>query len=357
MYGNVLRKSTKKLQDDLRHTMRAYSTEKYQLLRQLADLRHEMDELKTTERNTSPSSSTSSSTKSSSRSNSRYFAAPNNAARKIQKKGGKKERINLMEPKLDNKDMGNSFRSPRNSNKVNVAKLPVIPSSVMPTIRSSSPADKRGPEWSSGNITYNNLPPVIPHKGIAAAKALLENSYQIPKISDPQREDISIASNTLRSTRSEKKKVHFSEVNKIKEFESVVYNTTHSDEEDNISFQRNKKVRGSKKRERGQPLAPIKRPNDPKEAQKVAAEYKALYLSIQDPIIRTRTLADILYAVRMRMQENENHMNLKVTDMPKPAKADNSLCNFLLKQPRETTTKETQLPPLDTAKVKLLLHV
>ncbi|XP_033752667.1 uncharacterized protein LOC117336289 [Pecten maximus] len=318
MYGNFLRKSTKKLQDDLRQTMRVYSSEKHELLRHLASLRHEMDELKASESSSSPTSSFSDS--SSFKSTPRFFHAPNLAANKARKKGRKRKNS------LTSDD---SMGSQNQKIKEGILRLP--------TIKDASPAPQ---EWESGNSMHTNLPPIEHPKGLATAKALLDNNFSIPKISDPSREDISVAS--LRQSNREKKKVHFSEENKITEFEVIRYNENeaknwrHGGANSPTEYYR--KPRGSKKGkgERGGSkgtLAPLKRPNDPKEAQKVAAEYKSLYLSIHDPEERTKTLADILYAVRMRMQENEQ--NLKFGESPRPAKTNNTLCDFLLSNSSE----------------------
>ncbi|XP_060074428.1 uncharacterized protein LOC132554143 [Ylistrum balloti] len=313
MYGNFLRKSTKKLQDDLRQTMRVYSSEKHELLRQLASLRHEMDELKASDTSSSPTSSFSDS--SSLKSTPRFFHAPNLAANKAGKKGRKRK------SSITSDD---SMGSQNQKLKEGILRLP--------TIKDASPAPQ---EWESGNSMHTNLPPIEQPKGLATAKALLDNTFPIPKISDPSREDISVSS--IRQSNREKKKVHFSEENKVTEFEVIRYNESEAKNwrggGANSPAEYYRKPRTSKKGkgERGGSrvtLAPLKRPNDPKEAQKVAAEYKSLYLSIHDPEERTKTLADILYAVRMRMQENEQ--NLKFGETPRPAKTNNTLCDFLL---------------------------
>ncbi|XP_021347988.1 uncharacterized protein LOC110446966 [Mizuhopecten yessoensis] len=319
MYGNFLRKSTKKLQDDLRQTMRVYSSEKHELLRQLANLRHEMDELKATDSSSSPTSFSSDS--SSVKSTPRFFKAPNLAANKVRKKG--RRRNNSV---TSDETMG----SQNQKIKEGILRLP--------TIKDASPAPQ---EWESGNSMHTTLPPIEHPKGLVAVKALMDNNFSIPKISDPSREDISVSSLRQQSNR-EKKKVHFSEVNKITEFEVIRYNENEAKNwrrgGENSPHDYYRKPRASKKGkgERGGSrgtLAPLKRPNDPKEAQKVAAEYKSLYLSIHDPEERTKTLADILYAVRMRMQENEQ--NLKFGESPRPSKTNNTLCDFLLSNSSE----------------------
>lgn len=309
MYGNFLRKSTKKLQDDLRHTMRVYSSEKHELLRQLASLRHEMDELKSSDTSSSPISSLSDS--SSLRFGPRFFHAPNVAAHKVGRKG-KRHKNSI--------SSDGSMGSQNQKLKEGILRLPTIKDVSITT-----------QEWESGNSMYPNLPPIEPAKGLAAATAMLDNAFTIPKISDPNREDISVSDLGTRSIK-EKKKVHFSEEDNITEFEVIRYGASNAGE-DIHSQHYYRRPRASKKGrgERGgsrATLAPLKRPSNAKEAQKVAAEYKSLYLSIHDPEERTKTLADILYAVRMRMQENEQ--NLKFGETPRPAKTNNTLCDFLL---------------------------
>lgn len=318
MYGNSLRKSTKKLQDDLRQTMRVYSSEKQELLQHLASLRHEMDELKASETSCSPTSSLSDSA--SLKGTPRFFHAPNLAANKVGKKGRKRKNSSTSDDSMGGQNQ---------KIKEGILRLP--------TIKDASPAPQ---EWESGNSMHTNLPPIQHPKGLVTAKALMDNNFSIPKISDPSREDISVAS--LRQSNREKKKVHFSEENKITEFEVIRYheneakNWRHGGANSPTEYYRKPRISKKGKGEKGGSrvtLAPLKRPNDPKEAQKVAAEYKSLYLSIHDPEERTKTLADILYAVRMRMQENEQ--NLKFGESPRPAKTNNTLCDFLLSNSSE----------------------
>ncbi|KAK3101157.1 hypothetical protein FSP39_001401 [Pinctada imbricata] len=42
-----------------------------------------------------------------------------------------------------------------------------------------------------------------------------------------------------------------------------------------------------------------------------------MYISIKDPEVRTKTLSEILHAVRVRMQENEQHMKYFGTTPPR----------------------------------------
>ncbi|KAK3101993.1 hypothetical protein FSP39_007970 [Pinctada imbricata] len=207
MYGNFLRQSTKKLQDDLRQTMRTYSTEKQQLLRHLASLRHEMDELRLSN-TTSPTSTLTDRSSYGSESGHhskarRYYMAPNIAAHKLKKKK-KKDNGHKTSPKAEVKE----DRKPKEG----ILKLPSIQEGS-----TNTSGNRRSSEWDSGeHISLTNLPPIDPPPGIAAAQALLQDSYKMPNIEDPDRTDINIDSTKPSGFKDrEKKKVQFSENDQI----------------------------------------------------------------------------------------------------------------------------------------------
>jgi hypothetical protein len=67
---------------------------------------------------------------------------------------------------------------------------------------------------------------------------------------------------------------------------------------------------------------------DPDEVMRATQEYKSLYLKMKDPEQRMKTLAEILYSVRLRMIENEHTMKYGIN--PKHMKNANTLCDFLM---------------------------
>lgn len=95
------------------------------------------------------------------------------------------------------------------------------------------------------------------------------------------------------------------------------------------------------------------------ESQQAAENYKAMYVSITNPEERMKTLADILYAVRLRMQENEQ--NLQYGKSPRYGKTENTLCDFLLKKSQDNNNNKSPengiSPVSDVAKLKQLKGV
>lgn len=321
MYGNHLRESTKKLQDDLRQTMRKYSCEKTNLLKQLSSLRYEMGDMKL-----GSSSSSMTSGLSSQRSNfsqSRYYLAPNLAAHKI---GKKKKKTQTQETKITIPEENS------NKSKEGILKLPTINSQIPP----KNFVPKTPPKnivWDSGrNNSMHNLPPLDPPPGIAAAQDLLHESFKIPKVLDATRHDI-----TRLSTRSNsKKKVHFAEKHSVSEFIGqkdiiVPKNSSWSGETKSLpplSSNDNYSVDSIKAYSALPPIPWRNNDLDPDEVMRATQEYKSLYLKMKDPEQRMKTLAEILYSVRLRMIENEHTMKYGIN--PKHMKNANTLCDFLM---------------------------
>nr|XP_022305339.1 uncharacterized protein LOC111112204 isoform X4 [Crassostrea virginica]XP_022305346.1 uncharacterized protein LOC111112204 isoform X4 [Crassostrea virginica] len=312
MYGNFLQQSTKKLKDDLRQTMKTYSSEKQQLLRHLARLRLEMDELRLpgSESPTSTDSALDWSTSQSSvKSKShRFYHAPNIAAHKLKKS----------RKKLSKQPRRSSDTSEDKKNMEGILKLPIIQEG---TFRNPSPLTwtNKNSEWDSAHqISLNNLPPINPPQEITAAKEMMEENYIMPKIEDPDRSDKSIPKKkNLRG----KKRVQFSSETQV-----AVFNGGNTDvkAEDSDSESDSKNSEGSPRENKSEVkhtnqrqhyLPPLdlgnKRQLNPKETE----DHKMMYISIRDPDARRKTLSEILHAVRLRMQENEHH--LRFGEMPR----------------------------------------
>ncbi|XP_076115848.1 uncharacterized protein LOC143083463 [Mytilus galloprovincialis] len=323
MFGNNLRDSTKKLQNDLRQTMRKYSTEKSQLLRQLSSLRYQQNQLGDLKLSAlSPSTMSESS---SVQSSSRYYMAPNIAAHKLNKKKKKTQETKIT-------------AIPESSRKEGILKLPVLrQESLSKTLKSRCPS-KTTSEWDSGrNNSMQNLPPLHPPPGIAAAKELLQESYKIPKVRDSTRHDITRAS---LPSRTSKKKVHFAEKHSVSEYGRNEHvdndftspkNYSWSGDTKSLPPISNMDTFSVDSITAYSALPPIYGKNcdtDPNEVIKATQQYKSLYLKMKDPEQRMKTLAEILYSVRLRMIENEQ--TLKYGINPKHMKNANTLCDFLM---------------------------
>lgn len=323
MFGNNLRDSTKKLQNDLRQTMRKYSTEKSQLLRQLSSLRYQQNQLGDLKLSAlSPSTMSESS---SVQSSSRYYMAPNIAAHKLNKKKKKTQETKIT-------------AIPESSRKEGILKLPVLrQESLSKTLKSRCPS-KTTSEWDSGrNNSMQNLPPLHPPPGIAAAKELLQESYKIPKVRDSTRHDITRAS---LPSRTSKKKVHFAEKHSVSEYGRNEHVDNDFTSPKNYSWSGDTKslppisnmdtfsVDSITAYSALPPIYGKNCDNDPNEVIKATQQYKSLYLKMKDPEQRMKTLAEILYSVRLRMIENEQ--TLKYGINPKHMKNANTLCDFLM---------------------------
>lgn len=322
-----LRESSKKLQDDIRQAMRKYSTEKSQLLKQLSNLRNQRSHLDYKQSTDSPSD-LSMSDASSIRSQSRYYMAPNIAAHKLSKKKKKTQETKVT----------TIAETPQNVRE-GILKFPTItsnnptspPRPLLPRARSKT-------EWDSGkNNSMQNLPPLDPPPGIAAAKEILQESYKIPKVQDPTRHDITRASLPSRTT---KKKVHFAEKHSISEYGhrdykdtdyQVTKNYLHSRETRSLSpVSRNDmfSINSIKAYSALPPIVGQGSEVDQEDVVKATQQYKSLYLKMKDPEQRMKTLAEILYSVRLRMLENEQ--TIKYGLNPKHMKQANTLCDFLM---------------------------
>lgn len=313
MYGNFLQQSTKKLQDDLRQTMKTYSTEKQQLLRHLASLRHEMDELRlsgsespvSTDSTTDLSTSRCSTNRSKSN---RFYHAPNIAAHKLKKS----------RKKMSKQSKRNSESSEDKKSIEGILKLPIIKEGTFGNPPPTLTWTNKNSEWDSAHqISLTNLPPLNPVQGVVAAKELLEDDYVMPRIDDPDRTDKGIP----KKKSQEKKRVKFSSENQIAVItgENTNIKTQDSDSESDSknlqgSSQENKtQVKGVNQRQHYLPPLELgsRRRLNPKETE----DHKMLYISIRDPDARRKTLSEILHAVRLRMQENEHH--LRFGEMPR----------------------------------------
>lgn len=313
MYGNFLQQSTKKLQDDLRQTMKTYSTEKQQLLRHLASLRHEMDELRlsgsespiSTDSTTDLSTSRCSTNRSKSN---RFYHAPNIAAHKLKKS----------RKKMSKQSKRNSESSEDKKSIEGILKLPIIKEGTFGNPPPTLTWTNKNSEWDSAHqISLTNLPPLNPVQEIVAAKELLEDDYVMPKIDDPDRTDKGIP----KKKSQEKKRVKFSSENQVAVItgENTNIKTQDSDSESDSknlqgSSQENKtQVKGVNQRQHYLPPLELgsRRRLNPKETE----DHKMLYISIRDPDARRKTLSEILHAVRLRMQENEHH--LRFGEMPR----------------------------------------
>lgn len=323
MYGMHLRESTKKLQDDIKQTMKKYSTEKSQLMKQLSNLRHQRDHMGDFKLETDSPSTLSMSDASSIRSQSRYYMAPNIAAHKLSKKKKKTHETRVT----------TIVETPQREG---ILKLPTIspgspPRPLLPRARSKT-------EWDSGkNNSMQNLPPLDPPPGIAAAKEILQESYKIPKVQDSTRHDITRAS---LPSRTAKKKVHFAEKHSVSEYARRDYHESDYQLSKNYSYTGDTKslppvsstdMYSVSSIKAFSALPPILGKNgdfNHDDVMKATQQYKSLYLKMKDPEQRMKTLAEILYSVRLRMMENEQTMKYGIN--PKHMKQANTLCDFLM---------------------------
>lgn len=372
MHGNILRKSTKKLQDDLRQTMRTYSSEKQQLLKQLANLRHEIDDMKISDGSISPSTFSDFSQRTSRSNKSRYFHAPDIAAQKAGKNSQKKEG-NL----TDRSSISSTRVATKDLTKDEILKLPAIPGLAGNNKpKQNLNSNSNSSIWYSGkNLVEknNNVPEAAKNSDSSKNAEMLKDNYQIPKISDPMRNDITLS----KSKTKDKKKVHFANVQSEKTVKNYYAQSADQLAKENHSknlkngeaenlphiptkISRKNNHKGHKKfrafdKSHGKlpPIDEVKLGTYHYESQQAAENYKAMYVSITNPEERMKTLADILYAVRLRMQENEQ--NLQYGKSPRYGKTENTLCDFLLKNNQENNKSPDNgtSPVSDVSKVTL----
>ncbi|KAJ8299259.1 hypothetical protein KUTeg_023319 [Tegillarca granosa] len=331
MHGNILRKSTKKLQDDLRQTMRTYSSEKQQLLKQLANLRHEIDDMKIGDGSISPSTYSDFSQRTSRSNKSRYFHAPDIAAQKAGKNSQKQDgnltdRSNIQSTRLATKD----------PTKEGILKLPAIPGVTgnnKPNQNLNS--NSNSSIWYSGkNLVEknNNVPEAFDNSDSSKSAEMLKENYQIPKISDPMRNDITFSKSKMK----DKKKVHFANVQPetiVKNYYAQSADQTAKDnhsknlksgEAENLphiptKISRKNNHKGHKKfraydKSYGKlpPIDEVKLGTYNYESQQAAENYKAMYVSITNPEERMKTLADILYAQLKQLKGVPNNTAARI---------------------------------------------
>lgn len=326
MFDQYLRPNTNRLQDDLRYAMKAYNSDKQRLLSELSTLRG-------SERSSSPMSLDSSSIWSTSTDvmsrRSTYFRAPNIAATNSAKR----------EPSLSSTDK--KWKDKRDNDRIkkekDMFKLPVIHS-----------ANSMRSDWESGrNLSRRDSLTsglVEPLPGIAAARALLKDTMKIPSIYDPQRSDKTYE--TPRATNSSRKKVTFADEKReplmsVSEIEPNDLNSqeTKNSERDKslvptINFSKNHfqpMLRPRRPRKTSLPplnlsLTAIRK--DPQRVTEGVNEWKSLYGNMVDPEKRTKALADILYAVRVKKYENEQAM--KYGNSPRTTRSDSNASEHYL---------------------------
>ncbi|XP_067654283.1 uncharacterized protein [Haliotis asinina] len=367
MYENYLQKSTQKLQDEIHHTMKMYSVEKQQLLKQLASLRHNMSELKISDTGVNQRFSD---TEKSPRhcvngaipkhiGHEQHRLPPiikNGLIGPLYPKGDKSneeeqdtdEMVNQGlqksdteltflsdelsgETKLnDNSDVEGGFKLfPERKIQKRTKTSKDIPIFKLPQIKEEPPR----PLWYSGNnsqtVKQRALSPLTALPQINEMRQISENNFDIPTVKDPSRCEIAIP------TKSVTKKVHFAGSNSIRSPDSLDHTNGHLPQLSKKKFQMHKPSKKTKRL--SQQMANVQESSlaqsesseaAPLQAPKGTEEWKSLYVNIHDPEERTKTLGDILYAVRVRMRENEQ--NLMYGHKPAEDKTDNTLCDYLL---------------------------
>lgn len=325
MYDQFVRNNTtNRLQADLRSTMKTYDYEKERLSYQLANLQ-------TTDRSQTNASIASSMDLSSNTSVTltprKFYRAPNMAAQSSSG-GFKKEYFGATDKKWkDRKDHADKFKKEKD-----LLKLPVIHS-----------ASSKRSEWESGKFlqmsnpkqgTFSGLEPL---PGINAAKALLAESMKIPSIYDPQRTD-----HAFDTTKSKKaaKKVTFADENHgtLLSINQIETNASESFQQDSKNSEGKGPVprlnlKANKFSHVARPIRPRKTSllpplqiiptemrQNPQKITDGVNQWKSIYSRIVDPEEKTRALADIFSALRLKKFENEQA--IKYGDSPRPAGGD-----------------------------------
>ncbi|XP_071100203.1 uncharacterized protein [Haliotis cracherodii] len=368
MYENYLQKSTQKLQDEIHHTMKMYSVEKQQLLKQLASLRHNMSELKISDTGVSPRFSdngksprysvNSAIPKHIGREQHRLppiiktgliSAVHPNCVKSISEEA--RDRDEIVNQRLQRSDTDLTFlsdefcgESKHNDNGDVEGEFKLFPERKVPKITKTSkdipvfklPQIKEEaprPLWYSGNnsqtVKQRAHSPLTALPQIHEMRQISENNFDIPAVKDPLRCEISIP------TKSVTKKVHFAGSNSVRNSDSLDQTNSHLPQLSKKKFQMHKPSRKTKKHFQQLPNVQesSSSQSDSTEAPQCQApqgteEWKSLYANIHDPEERTKTLGDILYAVRVKMRENEQ--NLMFGHKPVEDKTDNTLCDYLL---------------------------
>ena len=317
MFDVYLRSNTNRLQDDLRCTMKSYHSDKQRLVAELSNLRS--SERSSTSMSLESSGQWSSSTDMMSR-KSTYFRAPNMAATSSAHKES-------FLPSADSR-----WREKREHERIKKEKdtlrLPVIHS-----------AQSTRSDWESGrNLSYKSEPvsKVEPLPGIAAAKALLKETMKIPCIYDPQRSDKKFDTHKNKNgnkkvTFADEKSVPLLSVNEIVTEGNLNLSQTKNSQRDkslvpSLSLSKNHfQPMLRPRRPRKTALPPLNLSlnevrHNPQRVTEGVNEWKSLYGNIVNPEERTKALADILYAVRVKKYENEQAM--KYGDSPRSARSE-----------------------------------
>lgn len=337
MYDQFLRSNNpNRLQADLRSTMKTYDFEKERLTYQLGNLQ-------TTDRSHTNVSIASSMDLSSNTSVTltprKFYRAPNLAAQNSSIGSNKKEHYGTTD-KLwkDRKDHADKMKKEKD-----MLKLPVIHS-----------ASSKRSEWESGKFlqTSSQKPGPFfglePLPGISAAKALLAESMKIPSIYDPQRTDY--AFDSIKSKKSMKKVTFADEnqgkllsINQIETNESELNSVLKQDSKNlvrkgpvpRLNLKANKFSHVSRpirprKTSLLPPLliSPREMQQNPQKITEGVNQWKSMYSRMVDPEEKTRALADIFSALRLKKQENEQAM--KYGNSPRPLEKDDVIDKFFV---------------------------
>ncbi|XP_045175544.2 uncharacterized protein LOC123536426 [Mercenaria mercenaria] len=332
MYDHFLRNNTtNRLQADLRSTMKAYDSDKERLSHQLANLQNA--ERSHTNMSVASSMDLSSNT-SVTLTPRKFYRAPNLAAGSISSGGTGSYKSGTTERKWkDRKEHADKMKKEKD-----LLKLPVIHS-----------ASSKRSEWYSGKFLQSSpqkerpLYALEPLPGINAAKALLADSMKIPSIYDPSRTDTAIDTT---KTKKGVKKVTFADE---KHGTLLSISQIEAKESESKCEPKNFEGKGPVPRlnlktnqfsHMSRPLRPRKTsllpplqisPSEIRQnPHKVTAgvnHWKNLYSNIVDPEQKTKALADIFSALRLKKYENEQAM--KYGNSPRPMEKDELVKEFL----------------------------
>lgn len=327
MYDQFVRPSqTHQLQADLKSAMRMYNNDKARLTYQLSNLQ-------TTDRshtNMSVSSSVFSSNTSNSLTPRKFYRAPNVVAGTGSPFKKEINQNTTEKIRKDRKDHADKMKKEKD-----LLKLPVIHS-----------ASSKRSEWESGKFLQSKQEPfsgLEPLPGINAAKALLADSMKIPSIYDPQRTDT--AFDTSKNKKSLKKVTFADEnhgkllsINQIEAQNSVVKESKNLESTGSVVPKLNLKANQfshvsrhvrPKKTSLLPPLQldPSEVRTNPRKFTEAVNHWKNLYTGLMDPEQKTKALADILGALRLKKYENEQA--LKYGNSPRPANSDDLIKEFL----------------------------
>jgi hypothetical protein len=326
MYDHLLRNNTtNRLQADLRSTMRAYDYDKERLS-------HNLSSLHSTDRMSIASSMDLSSNTSVTLTPRKFFRAPNLAAGSNSSGGSFKSGATDKKWK-DRKEHADKMKKEKD-----LLKLPVIHS-----------ASSKRSEWDSGKFLqatsekqrpFSGLEPL---PGINAARALLAESMKIPSIYDPQRMDTAIDTN---KSKKGVKKVTFADENhgSLLTISQIDANRSEANRESKnfegkgsvprLNLKSNQFLHMSrpvrpKKTSILPPLqiSPSEVRNNPHKITTGVNEWKSIYSNMVNQEQKTKALADIFSALRLKKYENEQAM--KYGNSPRPQEKDEIIKEFL----------------------------